>query len=456
MSAVFRRCGCRNDQGKTYGTLPVKNPTQQQQERACPTMLTDPKHGSFSWRLSRGFDQVTGKRVVVNGGTFPTLKAAQTALNSARVKKDQGALHKPTQQTLAEYAPQWLERRQTTGQRPLAPTTANHYRRYIELDIAPSFMGKKKLTDIRRVDVVAFVDALTKSGRGATTVARILATVQSILTGAVKDELIPFNVARGIDTATITHVEKPIWTPEQLGYFLELAADEWLAPLFEFALHTALRRGEVCGLRWTDVDVNRRVATIRHNRVLVNAEVIETIPKTKASAAEVELSGSAIAALEGWRLRQDLERQEWGAAWQGDGHVFTYEDGRPLDPSYVTKRFGTLVRKTERALQKRQRQQLADAGMSTDEIEQTMSTSPVTLPQLTLHGLRHVAASYMWDSTGDLLAVSKALRHSSPAVTAAVYAHMRAGKQRELFGTIAEQLSSTGVHTLHTQTASGA
>ena len=68
MSAVFRRCGCRNDQGKTYGTLPVKNPTQQQQERACPTMLTDPKHGSFSWRLPRGFDQVTGKRVVVNGG----------------------------------------------------------------------------------------------------------------------------------------------------------------------------------------------------------------------------------------------------------------------------------------------------------------------------------------------------------------------------------------------------
>ena len=84
MTAIFRRCGCRDDHGKTYGTLPITSPTDQQQARACPTMLVDKKHGTFSWRLSRGFDPVTGKRVQVNGGSFATLKAAQVALYPRR------------------------------------------------------------------------------------------------------------------------------------------------------------------------------------------------------------------------------------------------------------------------------------------------------------------------------------------------------------------------------------
>lgn len=64
---------------------------------------------------------------------------------------------------------------------------------------------------------------------------------------------------------------------------------------------------------------------------------------------------------------------------------------------------------------------------------------------MTLYGLRHCAASFMWDATGDLLAVSRALRHSSPAVTAEVYTHMKAGKLRSLFSTIGAQVDGVGV-----------
>lgn len=455
MSGIFRRCGCRAADGRTYGTLPVKDATDKQRARACPKMLTDKKHGTFSWRLSLGFDPATGKRVQVNGGTFTTLREAQVALNAARAKKDLGALARPTQETLATYGPNWLERRRTTGQHPLAATTVRNYRAYLEHDIVPSRLGKLKLTDIRRSDVVAFVDGLAKAGRGATTIARILATVQSILTGAVKDEIIQANVARGVDTPTVVRTERPIWSPAELAAFLETASEHRLGALFELALHAALRRGEVCGLRWTDVDVTRQVMTIRHNRVIGDT-IVETKPKTDDSASEVELSPAAVATLAGWRLRQDTEREESGDAWCGQGHVFTREDGSPLDPKTVTELFAQLATKTEEAMLTRQREELVAQGLTEAEADTAMAREPVCLPRATLHSLRHFAASYMWASTGDILAVSKALRHASPATTSAVYAHMRKGAQRAMFGTIADTLKTANVHTMHTHEAAGA
>lgn len=294
---IYRRCGCRDAAGKTYPTLPAKGASAEQRAKACPQMK-DSKHGTWGWQLFAGFDPVTGKKIRINK-SFATLKEAQAALNAAKVAKDQHKLQKPTTHTLATYAEEWLPRRQTTGKRPLAPTTAAGYRRYIEADISKSALGKKKLSEIRRSDVVAFLDTLTKAGRGPVTVNRILATVQAILTAAVKDEIIVSNVARGIEGPTVDKTEKPIWEPHELAAFLAIASEHRLSAAFELALHASLRRGELCGLRWQDVDLERGVATIRNNRVLVGGtKIMETTPKTDSSAAEVELSESAVTALE--------------------------------------------------------------------------------------------------------------------------------------------------------------
>lgn len=453
MTAIFRRCGCRDESGKTYGVLPVKGATPAQQARACPTMSTDPKHGRYSWRLSRGFDPVTGKRVQVNGGSFPTLKAAQVALNKAKVKKDEGTLHKPATQTLASYAAEWLPRRQTMGKRPLAATTALNYRRYLEQDIAPSRLGKMKLSDIRRSDVQAFVKGLTDSGRGATTVNRQLAVVMAVLTSAVRDELIPVNVARGVEGPTVQKSPVDIWELSELAAFLKVAGAHRLGPAFELALHTALRRGELCGLRWSDVDRNKGLLTISNNRVKLDAKTFEKVTKNESSTAVIELSDAARAALEVWKLRQDLERQEWGELWHDTGYVFTMEDGRPVDPAYVTRLFDKLRNKTEQTLRDEQAKTAAESGMTEAQVAALMEKKGVRLARLTLHGLRHMAASVIWDATGDLFAVSKALRHSSHVVTGEVYTHMKKGKQRDVFGTIGDALDGTSAHTLHTHPA---
>jgi integrase len=162
------------------------------------------------------------------------------------------------------------------------------------------------------------------------------------------------------------------------------------------AVLTGLRRGEITGLRWADVDLAARKVVVRRNRVTVNGQVQEqNAPKTKAGLRTVALSEFAVGTLLAWQLRQAQEAEAAADAWQTDGHVFTMDDGRPLDPAYITRLFQKL-RKGHRA----------------------------ELPYIKFHGLRHCAASLMLASGADIAVVSKLLGHSSISITADVYGHL--------------------------------
>lgn len=102
MSGIFRRCGCRDADGKTYGTLP-KRPTEPQRNRACPQMLVDAKHGRWSFRSSAGIDPIARKRRQTNGGTFPTKREAQQERTRVAAKIEQGKVPSVSRETFAEY-----------------------------------------------------------------------------------------------------------------------------------------------------------------------------------------------------------------------------------------------------------------------------------------------------------------------------------------------------------------
>lgn len=458
--AIYRRCGCRREDGRQYAALPVPA-TDSQRERACPVLVKDVKHGTWSWRLSNGYDPRTGTRRRINGKTYATRKEAEKALNAARVAKDQGKLTGGAP-TLAAFAAEFLHRRTTTG-RPLSVTTAHRYTAWIRDDIAPSGLGKMRLDRITRRDVRGYVDDLTKAGRGAPTAARLLSLVSAILSLAVEDELIALNPASRVKPPATERKALEVWGPADVVRFLKVAGAHRLGAVFEFMLHTALRRGEVCGLRWSDVDLDEGTVRISSTRVKLDALVVEKGTKTMASAAELELPPAAVAALRVWKLRQDMERQEWGAAWADTGYVVTMETGLPVDPEYLSKLFGKLVVKTEQdkraefgapiaSALRQERPDLSDAEVA-QKVAERLDEAGVNLPRLTLHGLRHTAASWAWDSTGDLLAVSKMLRHATTRTTEQVYVHMRQGKVRETAATVAEALLKASGHTMDHTTA---
>ncbi|ALD13135.1 tyrosine-type recombinase/integrase [Clavibacter capsici] len=409
--AVTRRCGCRED-GKQLGAR-------------CP-QLTDPKHGTWSFYLAAGTDPKTGKRVQIRKGGFKTRQAAQQARNKAAVKVDAGTYLPPTKERYAQYLERWLARHQATGE-GLKETTAVNYRRYIEADIAPSALGRMKLEDIRRFHVSGLVDDLVAAGRGATTVRRIIAVVQGSLRAAYDDHLIELNPAAGVKLPRVETKDFEPWKPEQVGRFLDVAGEHRLGAMFELAMFTGLRRGELLGLRWTDVDLTQRLLVVQNNRTQAGADIVETSPKTRTGRRTVDLGDRASGALLAWKLTQRAEEDVWGDAYERSGYVFTYEDGSPLKPQYATRLFDKLR---------------VQAG----------------LPKMTFHGQRHEAASLMIDAGEDLAIVSKILGHSSVSVTSDIYAHMLGSASRRAVenGAALVPARRSGAHTLlHTAPAEG-
>ncbi len=155
-----------------------------------------------------------------------------------------------------------------------------------------------------------------------------------------------------------------VWTPAQLGTFLDAAEDDSLYALFHLIAHRGLRRGESCGLAWADVDLDAARLTVRQQIVQLGWDTYEDKPKSDAGDREVALDAGTVAALRAHRRRQIASRLQWGPAWVDSGKVFTREDGSVLHPATVTNRFQAL------------------AGAA-------------TLPPIRLHDLRHGAASLM-------------------------------------------------------------
>ena len=350
-TSVHRRCGCRDEHGKQYGTQ-------------CPQLKNNPKHGSWAYYLSAGTDPTTKKRRQYRQAGFPTKAAAVSALARLRTALDTGAYTQPSKKTLAEYAPEALERRLATGT-GLKPTTAATYDRYVRQDIVPSRLGEMLLTDIRRSHVNAWITELSNAGRGAVTVRRALAPLQMIFSTAVRDEIIPASPASRVDKPVVPGSDSDVkyWEPVYLVEFFDRAGRHRLGALFELTVHTGLRRCEIAGLHWGDVDLTTRTIVVRHNRVSVDGRVQETTTKTRSARRTVPLSDAAVAALLTWQLRQVDEREAAQEAWQTHGHVFTMEDGRALDPAYITRLFQKIRAEGE------------------------------PLPELTFHGLRHCAGS---------------------------------------------------------------
>lgn len=387
---IYRRCSCRRPDTQTpYGTLPEK-PTERQVENTCPRLLSDPKHGKWGYYLSRGFD-ASGRRLQTRVANFDSKKAAQSALAKARTEHDRGEFVETSRVKFGQWLDEWLTRREQRGD--IKRSTLDNYRRYVDADIKPSRLGRLRLTDIKRSDVNQFIDGLTAAGRGATTVRRIIAVVQGALTAALRDDMIATNPAREVRLSVVDAHEFEPWSPEQVGAFLDRAAQHRLGALFEIAVLTGLRRAELLGLRWGDVNLARRELTVRTTRVQTLSAVVENSPKTSAGRRVVQLDDAAVGALVAWQIAQEADRVNCGTLWEGDGHVFTYENGAPLRPQYVTRLFDTLR---------------CDIG----------------LPDMTLHGLRHMHASLLLASGTGIALVSKRLGHSSISITSDIYSHL--------------------------------
>lgn len=220
--------------------------------------------------------------------------------------------------------------------------------------------------------------------------------LSAVLARAMRWGYIDSNPASLVELPSIAGRQANYLDEEDVKRLFELLKDEpvkWRT-LVTFAVLSGLRRGELAGLRWSDVDfVHCTIKIQQTSNYTPDAGTYTDTPKTRSSGRPLKLSRVAIMLLSEYQLWQNEQKEAFGDAWEDqDGRVFTADNGAPLMPDSITFWFSKFVERSG-------------------------------LPKVTLHGLRHTYASLMIAEGVPLIAVSKQLGHSQPSTTANIYAH---------------------------------
>jgi integrase len=372
-------------------------------------------------------DPNTGKMKAVWYGGFRTRGDARTARDDARSAANKGTAVAASRITVRQYLEQWLEGID------VRPTTAVSYRLHVERYIVPR-LGAERLQHLTPAMVKGLYAALQKTGRESkrklkegekapdptglslTTVRRVRATLHKALADAVDEKMLQYNPADAVRLPKVEQDadgadgagEMQVWTREELDQFLAHVATDRLFPMWRLAAWTGMRRGEVAGLIWRDVDLEGGTITVQRARVRVaSADVREGPPKTKTGRRQVELDKATLAALEAWQTRQQAERDRWPGVWPEHDLIFTLEDGSALHPDYLSRAFRAHAKQAK-------------------------------LPTIRLHDLRHTHATLMIAAGVPVKVVSQRLGHSTVAFTMQVYQHVLPGMQRDAVQRLAD------------------
>jgi integrase len=203
------------------------------------------------------------------------------------------------------------------------------------------------------------------------------------------------------------------WSAEQLAAFLEYTASDRLHTLWLLASTTAMRRAELLGLSWENVDLAARRLSVRWSRTSVGYVVEEGAPKSRRGTRVLDLDPIEVADLRRWRKRQLEERVAWGEAWTDSGLVFTHEDGTGLHPDATSDTFDRVLK-------------------------------PSGLPKIRFHDLRHTWATLTLRAGVSPKIVSERLGHATVAFTMDVYAHAIAGWGADAAATFARLVFGKG------------
>ncbi|MDP2292973.1 MAG: site-specific integrase [Actinomycetota bacterium] len=376
------------------------------------TVKRDHERGTWFLVVDLPNDPTTGKRQQLRRRGFRTRKEADAALAEVVADVNRGLYVRPTKGTLAEYLEGWLETRRLD----LRPTTLYGYQKVVRQRIIPG-IGRAKVAELDAATLERWYSSLIASGgrggRGLSpkTVANTAGVLSVALGDAVRLKLLRYNPASDARLPRRERREMSAWNEADASAFLVAVRDHRLAPMWRLVLATGLRRGELCGLRWKDVDLAAGTLEVAETRVVAE-EVVTGSPKTKAGSRIVALDVGTVSALTAWRKRQAVERLAAGPAWVDRGLVFVDELGEPPHPETVTRWWNEAV---------------AAAGA----------------PAIRFHDARHTAATMALRAGVPIKVVTQRLGHADVAVTMRVYQHVTAQDDRAAADALGQALGGS-------------
>jgi len=356
------------------------------------------KRGRNSWEIKFEVERTGGQRQTRYKSFKGTRRKAKDELARLLVQVADGGHVNPSKVTVAEYLRERLEVWRAMGTVSAKP--AERYSQLIENQIA-LFIGTAPLQRLTTKEVEAWHAKLLIEGRHDKTGGVSTRTVRDAhrilfkaLDEAVRHKLVPQNVCALQPARKVVSQEMRILTPEQVAGFAALLDGHEFAAAALTALFTGMRRGEVLGLDWGNVDLEAKLIKVRKSLEETDEEGLQfKLPKTKASIRDITLPRIVVETLQAHRKRLLERRIQLGLGKLGDSDlVFPDWEGSPQWPDRFSARWSELSQELK-------------LGVS-------------------FHELRHTHASQLIDAGVDVVTISKRLGHASPTITLSTYAHL--------------------------------
>ncbi|MDD4562018.1 MAG: site-specific integrase [Syntrophomonadaceae bacterium] len=341
-----------------------------------------------------------------------------------------GILPNKGKMTVSEWLDTWLE---TYAKTRVRQNTFEDYQRLVDAHLKPS-IGSNSLKDLRPQQVQKMINDKLASGRIRTdshgkkggplaprTVKYIHIVLHMALEQAVKNSLVIRNVCDAVDKPQKIKHEFMPWSTEQTNMFLTSVKNTSLFPVYMVAWGAGLRRSEILGLEWPDIDVKKGTLTVRRTLVRVKGGYKFGEPKTQKSRRTIPLPEPVIKALKEWKRELAKFEMEWNGQhinvdpkerpkFNPLNMVFCNEIGEPLNPDEISRAF---------------KKDLENAK----------------LPNIRFHDLRHGHATMLLELGEDIKLISDRLGHSSIAITGDIYAHVTDKMQREAVNKLEKALN---------------
>jgi integrase len=262
-------------------------------------------------------------------------------------------------------------------------------------------LGDRKAQTVSKDDIEDLVDYMLTKGRkrggkpgtglSGRSVNLTLGRLKAAFELAVKEGKLVRNVVALVEPVSYQQAEREPWSKTEVRTFLRGITSDRLEVAWCLSLY-GLRRGEVLGLRWSDIDLTAGTLKVVQTRVLVDYKVIIEPPKSRNGFRTLPLDAELLAGLKALRKRQQTEADEASEAYDSSGYVVTDELGAPVHPEWYSDEFGRILR-------------------------------AVKLRRITLHDSRHTTLSLMEKAGVPISVISKWAGHYDSAFTQKTYVH---------------------------------
>ncbi|WP_280770078.1 tyrosine-type recombinase/integrase [Salipaludibacillus daqingensis] len=356
-----------------------------------------------SWYYVFSLKDSNGKRKQKKKRGFKTKKAAQQALTESLNSYNKGSFIEPSNACYNDYLTEWFDTKKNT----IGIQTAQVYEIYLNKRVIPS-LGDYKLSELSTMQIQSFINKLHEEGLSRSTIKKNYEIIRNSLEHAVDYDLLTKNVSLKVKLPRVTQKEMNVWNEKELTQFLEVAKEDQMNMVFFLALMTGMRQGEILGLRWKDIDLNKRLLSIKQT-LTHDGKTFLTGAKTKSSLRTIYLSKITVKALQSHKAKISKQKESLEAIYTDYDLVVCSNHGTPLNPANVRRSLNQLIVEAK-------------------------------VPKIRFHDLRHTHATSLLSKGINVKVVSERLGHSNIKITLDTYSHVLPTMQEDVMQKLDEMI----------------